>query len=100
MIDDLLLQEIFSLREQLKIAVEALKRECPYLNETEFLHHLKAVDYEQLMEEIMNEKIELLFDQKEIEILKDALVVYIGLGQSEEKEKYCKELLDKLRKVV
>jgi hypothetical protein len=51
-IDDLLLQEIFSLREQLKIAIEAIKSLNPDFDDREFVHRLKAVDYEQLMEEI------------------------------------------------
>jgi hypothetical protein len=51
-IDDLLLQEIFSLREQLKISVEAIKSLNPDFDDQEFIHRLKAVDYEQLMEEI------------------------------------------------
>jgi hypothetical protein len=51
-IDDLLLQEIFSLREQLKISVEAIKSYNPDFDVQEFIHRLKAVDYEQLMEEI------------------------------------------------
>jgi hypothetical protein len=54
-IDDLLLQEIFSLREQLKIAVEAIKSLNPDFDDQEFIHRLKAVDYEQLMEEIAAE---------------------------------------------
>jgi hypothetical protein len=54
-IDDLLLQEIFSLREQLKIAVEAIKSLNPDFDDQEFVHRLKAVDYEQLMEEIAAE---------------------------------------------
>ena len=51
-IDDLLLQEIFSLREQLKITVAAIKSFNPDFDDQEFVHRLKAVDYEQLMEEI------------------------------------------------
>jgi len=54
-IDDLLLQEIFSLREQLKISVEAIKSLNPNFDDQEFTHRLKAVDYEQLMEEIAAE---------------------------------------------
>jgi hypothetical protein len=69
-IDDLLLQEIFSLREQLKIAVAAIKSECPKFDDQEFVHRLKAVDYEQLMEEIAAEmerdKVKYHFTGKEI----------------------------------
>ena len=54
-IDDLLLQEIFSLREQLKIAVAAIKSYDLDFDDQEFTHRLKAVDYEQLMEEIAHE---------------------------------------------
>jgi hypothetical protein len=54
-IDDLLLQEIFSLREKLKIAVAAIKSYNPDFDDQEFIHRLGAVDYEQLMEEIAAE---------------------------------------------
>lgn len=51
-IDDLLLQEIYSLREKLKIAVEAIKFYAPDFDDKEFVHRLNAVDYDQLMEEL------------------------------------------------
>jgi hypothetical protein len=51
-IDDLLLQEIYSLREKLTIAVEAIKSYEPGFDGIEFMHRLSAVDYEQLMEEL------------------------------------------------
>jgi hypothetical protein len=51
-IDDLLLQEIYSLREKLKIAVAAIKSYDPTFDDAEFTHRLGAVDYEQLMEEL------------------------------------------------
>ncbi|MDD3925793.1 MAG: hypothetical protein PHT33_03950 [bacterium] len=54
-IDDLLLQEIFSLREKIKIAVAAIKFHCPDFDDHEFMHRLGAVDYEQLMEELAGE---------------------------------------------
>lgn len=54
-IDDLLLQEIFSLREKLKIAVEAIKSSEPDFDAQLFMHRLGSVDYEQLMEELGTE---------------------------------------------
>jgi hypothetical protein len=51
-IDDLLLQEIFSLREKLKIAIEAIKSYDPDVDAQLFAHRLGSVDYEQLMEEL------------------------------------------------
>lgn len=51
-VDDLLLQEIFSLREKLKIAVAAIKADNPDFDEVEFLHQCNSVDYDQLMEEL------------------------------------------------
>ena len=49
--NDILLQEIFSLREKLKIAVEYIKYHDPEFNEELFMHQVNSVDYEQLMEE-------------------------------------------------
>jgi len=51
-VDDLLLQEICSLREKLKIAVAAIKADNPTFDDTLFLHRLNAVDLDQLMEEL------------------------------------------------
>lgn len=53
--DDLLWQEIYYLREKLKIAVEAIKFHCPDFDTQLFTHRLGAVDYDQLMEEINEE---------------------------------------------
>jgi hypothetical protein len=53
--DDLLWQEIFSLREKLKIAVAALKNDNPDFDDVEFMHRLNAVDYDQLMEELASD---------------------------------------------
>jgi hypothetical protein len=50
-IDDLLLQEIYSLREKLKIACWAIKYYEPDFDESEFMHRLNSVDFDQLMEE-------------------------------------------------
>ena len=55
MTDDLLWQEIYSLREKLKIAVAAIKFYDKDFDDREFTHHLNSVDYDQLMEEIMEE---------------------------------------------
>jgi hypothetical protein len=54
-VDDLLMQEIYSLREKLKIAVAAIKSYDPDFDDQEFIHRLNSVDYGQLMEEL-NEK--------------------------------------------
>ena len=53
--DGLLWQEIFSLREKLKIAVAAIKSYDPDFDDREFTHRLNSVDYDQLMEELMDE---------------------------------------------
>lgn len=50
--DELLWQEIFSLREKLKIAVATIKFYAPDFDDKEFVHQLNSVDYEQLMEEM------------------------------------------------
>lgn len=50
--DELLWQEIYSLREKLKIAVEAIKSYDPEFDDILFLHQLNSVDYDQLMEEL------------------------------------------------
>ena len=49
--DELLWQEIFSLREKLKIAVEAIKSYDPNFDDREFVHCLNNVEYDQMMEE-------------------------------------------------
>ena len=51
-IDDLLLQEVYSLREKLKISVEAIKAHDPNFDAPLFIHQLNSVDFEQLMEEL------------------------------------------------
>lgn len=59
MIDDILLQEIYSLREQLKIAADIIKSYDPNFDKKDFLHRLKSIDYEQWLEELIeNERIE------------------------------------------
>lgn len=50
--DEILWQEIFSLREKLKIAVEAIKSYDPEFDDRLFLHQLNSADYDQLMEEL------------------------------------------------
>jgi hypothetical protein len=51
-VDDLLLQEIFSLKEKLKISVAAIKNDNPEFDDVKFMHDLNSVDYDQLMEEL------------------------------------------------
>jgi hypothetical protein len=51
-IDDILLQEIYSLREKLKIAIAAIKADHSDFDEQEFTHRLNSVDFDQLMEEL------------------------------------------------
>jgi hypothetical protein len=51
-VDDLLLQEIYSLREKLKIATYHLKQFDENFNENEYLHTLNSVEFDQWMEEI------------------------------------------------
>jgi hypothetical protein len=53
-IDDLLLQEIYSLREKLKIAVYHLKQLDPNFDVDDYMHRLNSVEFEQWMEEISN----------------------------------------------
>jgi len=50
-VDDLLLQEIYSLREKLKIAISAIKHTIPEFDDQLFLHQCNAVDFDQMMEE-------------------------------------------------
>jgi hypothetical protein len=52
MIDDLLLQEIFSLREKLKIAIHYIKFYDPTFDEREFIHQVGSVEYDQWIEEL------------------------------------------------
>lgn len=54
-VDDLLIQEIYSLREKLKIAVEAIKSYEPDFDETVFYGRLNNCDFDQLMEDLQNE---------------------------------------------
>lgn len=56
MIDDILLQEIFSLREQIKILTKIVKYYEPDLNEGDFIHDLSTCDFYTYMEEIKREE--------------------------------------------
>jgi len=56
MIDDILLQEIFSLREKLKIAIEYIKFYDQTFDENEFVHQVGSVDYDQWIEELHEEE--------------------------------------------
>lgn len=49
--DELLWQEIYSLRDKLKIAVAAIKSYDQYFDDKEFVHCLNNVEYDQMMEE-------------------------------------------------
>ena len=53
-IDDILLQEIFSLKEKLKIACAIVKNYEPDFDESEFMHKLNSADFDQLIEELNN----------------------------------------------
>lgn len=55
-IDDLLLQEVYSLREKLKIPIGAVKSYNPEFDDREFTHRLNSVDFDQLMEELNGEE--------------------------------------------
>ena len=52
MSDDILLQEIFSLREKLKIAIDFIKFYNPSFDEKEFIHQVGSVEYAQWIEEL------------------------------------------------
>ena len=51
MIDDILLQEIVSLNEQLKIAIEYIKYYDPMFDVDLFLHQVESTDFQSWMEE-------------------------------------------------
>lgn len=63
MVDDILLQEIQSLKEQLKIAVNIIKQYSPEFDTGDFMHSLKTEDYQLFLEE--NEKEEALKNSPE-----------------------------------
>jgi len=50
----MLLQEIFSLREKLKIAISYIKFYDTNFDESEFVHQINSVEYEQWIEEMCN----------------------------------------------
>ncbi len=54
-VDDLLIQEVYSLREKLKIAVAAIKANDPGFDDRLFVHRLNSVDFDQLMEELTDD---------------------------------------------
>ena len=56
-VDDLLLQEVYSLREKLKIAVAAIKANTPGFDDLEFVHQLNSADFDELMEELTEEEL-------------------------------------------
>ena len=51
MIDDLLLQEIYSLREKLMILTKIVKYYEPDMDEGLFIHDLGTVDYQMYLKE-------------------------------------------------
>jgi hypothetical protein len=54
-VDDILLQEICSLKEKLKIATRIVKYYVPDLNEADFMHDIGTEDFQLYLE---NNKIE------------------------------------------
>jgi len=50
MIDDILLQEIQSLKEQLKICIKIVKYYEPNLDEARFWHDISTYDYKEYLE--------------------------------------------------
>lgn len=53
-LDDLLLQEIYSLREKIKIAIEIIHYYNSDFNKTELLHALGHIDFDTYIEEVVN----------------------------------------------
>ena len=54
MVDDVLLQEIQSLKDQLRIAIYIIKQYVPEFDEGDFMHDLRTEDYLAYIED--NEK--------------------------------------------
>lgn len=52
MLDDILLQEIYSLKEKLKIAIYHLHHFDPTFDINEYYHKLNSVEFDQWMEEL------------------------------------------------
>ena len=55
MVDDILLQEIQSLKDQLRIAIYIIKQYAPEFDEGDFMHDLSTEDYWAYIED--NEKL-------------------------------------------
>ena len=55
MVDDVLLQEIQSLKDQLRIAIYIIKQHAPEFDEGDFMHDLRTEDYWAYIED--NEKL-------------------------------------------
>jgi hypothetical protein len=74
MIDDILLQEICSLKEQLKIATKIVKYYEPDMDEDLFMHDLGTEDYALYLENNKKEdKSNVVKKQKTLEIIMDIL---------------------------
>lgn len=56
MVDDLLLQEICSLNEQLKILTKIVKYYVPDLDEPIFKHSLGTCDYQEYLDSVLLKK--------------------------------------------
>ena len=52
MIDDILLQEIQSLKEQLRICIKIVKYYEPNLDESKFWHDISTCDYQDYLKEL------------------------------------------------
>jgi hypothetical protein len=88
--DEILWQEIFSLREKIKIAVEAIKSYDSKFDDKLFLHQLNSADYDQLMEELSgNGQGKPSADQAEI----DRAIEYLT-GELEGNTKYGTECMN------
>ena len=59
MIDDILLQEIQSLKEQLKIMVNIVKQYAPAFDTGDFIHSLSTEDYQLYLEENAKEQLQI-----------------------------------------
>lgn len=56
MVDDILLQEIQSLKEKMQILLKIVKYYEPDLDESQFLHDLGTCDYQEYIDEVYGEK--------------------------------------------
>ena len=54
--DEILIQEIFSLREKLKIATKIVKYYEPDMSESDFFHDIGTCDLQEYMEQLKGDK--------------------------------------------